>query len=213
MSCFSICTTSSARRWSLGVLVRETTTLYKAISKGKPYPLTQLPLQYGDYAAWQRSRLQGDAIERQLSFWRARLANAPPTTALPFDRPRPPERSFRGAQSGVTLDRPLVARLRLLCQREQATLFMVLIAALATLFHRYSGATDIVIGSPVANCGLAEIEPLIGVFHEHRCISPRSLGRSPIHRVSRPRPRRSDGGLQQPGRGVRERRHRARCTA
>jgi amino acid adenylation domain-containing protein len=150
--------------WSLGVLVRETRTLYKAISKGKPYPLTQLPLQYGDYAAWQRSRLQGDAVERQLSFWRARLANAPPTTALPFDRPRPPDRSFRGAQSGVTLDRPLVARLRLLCQREQATLFMVLIAALATLFHRYSGATDIVIGSPVANRGLAEIEPLIGLF-------------------------------------------------
>ena len=150
--------------WSLGVLVRETTTLYKAIRKRKPYPLTQLALQYGDYAAWQRSRLQGDAIERQLSFWRARLADAPPTTVLPCDRPRPPERSFRGAQTGVRLDRPLVARLRLLCQSERTTLFMVMIAALATLFHRYSGATDIVIGSPVANRGLAEIEPLIGLF-------------------------------------------------
>ncbi len=150
--------------WSLSVLVRETTTLYKAIRKRKPYPLTQLPLQYGDYAAWQRSRLQGDAIERQLAFWRARLADAPPTTVLPYDRPRPPERSFRGAQTGVRLERPLVARLRALCQSEQATLFMVMIAALATLFHRYSGATDIVIGSPVANRSLAEIEPLIGLF-------------------------------------------------
>jgi amino acid adenylation domain-containing protein len=150
--------------WSLGVLMRETTALYKAISKGKPYPLTQLPLQYGDYAAWQRSSLQGEVLERQLSFWRARLANAPPTTALPFDRPRPPERSFRGAQSAVALPRSLVARLRALCRKEQTTLFMAMIGALATLFHRYSGATDIVIGSPVANRSLAEVEPLIGLF-------------------------------------------------
>ena len=150
--------------WSLGVLMRETTALYKAISKGKPYPLTELALQYGDYAAWQRSSLRAEVLERQLSFWRARLANAPPTTALPFDRPRPPERSFRGAQSGVALPRSLIARLRALCRKEQTTLFMVMIGSLATLFHRYSGATDVVIGAPVANRGLAEVEPLIGLF-------------------------------------------------
>ena len=150
--------------WSLGVLVRETTTLYDAISRGKRYPLAELPLQYGDYALWQRSTLQSEAVERQLAYWRSRLAGAPRTTALPSDRPRPAERSFRGAQKNVALDGALVARLRSLCQREQTTLFMVMIAALATLFHRYSGETDIVIGTPVANRGLREIEPLIGLF-------------------------------------------------
>jgi amino acid adenylation domain-containing protein len=150
--------------WSLGVLVRETTLLYDAINRNKPYPLPELPLQYGDYAAWQRSQLQGEAIERQLSYWRTRLAGAPETTELPSDRPRPRDRSFCGAQRNVALPGPLVARLRLLCQKEQKTLFMVLIAALATLFHRCSGATDIVIGSPMANRGFQEIEPLIGLF-------------------------------------------------
>jgi len=150
--------------WSLGVLARETSSLYKSIGKGRASRLPELSQQYGDYAAWQRSRLRGDAIEKQLSFWRARLANAPETIELPYDRPRPRERSFRGAQSSVALARPLVARLRQLCQREQTTLFMVMIGALAALFHRYSGATDLVIGSPVANRGLREIEPLIGLF-------------------------------------------------
>ena len=150
--------------WSLGVLVRETTLLYDAISRDRPYPLPELPLQYGDYAAWQRSQLQGDVIERQLSYWRTRLAGAPETTELPSDRPRPRDRSFCGAQRSVALAGPLVTRLRLLCQKEHKTLFMVMIAALATLFHRCSGATDIVIGSPMANRGLQEIEPLIGLF-------------------------------------------------
>jgi len=150
--------------WSLGVIVRETMTLYNAFSQGKPSPLPPLPVQYGDYAAWQRSKLQGDAIERQLAFWKTHLADAPTSTDLPFDRPRPPDRSFRGQRRGVSLEPALVTRLRLLCQREQTTLFTVMISALATLFHRYSGANDILIGSPVANRGFREVEPLIGLF-------------------------------------------------
>ena len=99
-----------------------------------------------------------------MAFWRKRLADAPTSTDLPFDHPRPPDRTFRGKRRGVTIDRALVTRLRLLCQREQTTLFIVMMSALATLIHRYSGATDIVIGTPVANRGFREIEPLVGLF-------------------------------------------------
>ena len=150
--------------WSLGVLVRETMALYNALSKDKPSSLPPLAVQYGDYAAWQRSKLQADTVDKQMAFWRERLAGAPTSTDLPFDHPRPPDRSFRGKRRGVTLDRPLVSRLRLLCQREQTTLFILMMSTLATLIHRYSGATDIVIGTPVANRGFREIEPLVGLF-------------------------------------------------
>lgn len=150
--------------WSLGVLVRETVALYSAFSKDKPSPLPPLVVQYGDYAAWQRSKLQVDAVDKQMAFWRERLAGAPTVTDLPFDHPRPPDRSFRGKRRGVTLERQLVTRLRLLCQREQTTLFIVIMSTLATLIHRYSGATDIVIGTPVANRSFREVEPLVGLF-------------------------------------------------
>lgn len=150
--------------WSLGVLVRETTALYGAFAKDKPSPLPPLLVQYGDYAACQRSTLQTDALDKQVAFWRQRLAGAPSSTELPLDHARPPDRSFRGKRRGVSLDRRLVQRLRLLCQREQTTLFIVIISALASLIHRYSGATDIIIGTPVANRGFREIEPLIGLF-------------------------------------------------
>ena len=150
--------------WSLGVLVRETMALYGAFAKNKPSLLPALAVQYGDYAAWQRSKLQMDVVDKQMAFWRKRLADAPTSTDLPFDHPRPPDRTFRGKRRGVTLDRALVTRLRLLCQREQTTLFIVMTSALTTLIHRYSGATDIVIGTPVANRGFCEIEPLVGLF-------------------------------------------------
>jgi amino acid adenylation domain-containing protein len=150
--------------WSLGVLMRETRALYDAVLGEKPYPLAELPLQYGDYAAWQRTTHHEAFIHKQLSFWRDRLAKAPEVTALPFDQPRPPDQSFRGAQTRIALEPSLVAQLRLQCQRQNTTIFMVLISALATLFHRYSDATDIVIGTPVANRNRPEFEPLIGLF-------------------------------------------------
>jgi amino acid adenylation domain-containing protein len=150
--------------WSFGVLLREVRSIYDAFVEKKPHALPELSLQYGDYAAWQRRGLHADNIAKQLSFWRERLANAPETTSLPLDRPRQRGRSRRGAQSSVALESSLVEDLRLLCQREHATLFMVLIATLAALFQRYSGATDIVIGTPVANRSRPEFEPLIGLF-------------------------------------------------
>jgi amino acid adenylation domain-containing protein len=150
--------------WSLGILARETGAFYRAIEKGASPKGRELPIQYGDYATWQRTTLKGDAIAKQLSFWRRRLADPPDQTDLPFDRTPPPVRSFRGAQRSVALAPALVAQLRLLCKREHTTLFMVMIAALAALIHRYSGATDVVIGSPVANRGISETEPLVGLF-------------------------------------------------
>ena len=150
--------------WSLGVLVRETTALYGAFAEDKPSPLPPLIVQYGDYATWQRSMLRAEGVAQQMAFWRERLSGAPASTDLPFDHPRPPNRSFRGKRRGVKLDRQLVTRLRLLCQREQTTLFNVVMATLATLMHRYSGATDIIIGTPVANRAFREVEPLVGLF-------------------------------------------------
>ncbi len=150
--------------WSLGVLLREVRNIYDAMLENEPHALPELPLQYGDYAAWQRRALHADNITKQLSFWRDRLANAPETTSLPLDRPRRRGRSRQGAQLSVALERSLVEELRLLCQRERTTFFMVLIATLAALFQRYSGATDVIIGTPVANRSRAVFEPLIGPF-------------------------------------------------
>ena len=150
--------------WSLGVLVRETMALYGAFAKDKPSPLPRSSCNTATTRHGNASKLQVDAVEKQMAFWRKRLAGAPTSTELPFDHPRPPDRTFRGKRRGVTLDRQLVTRLRLLCQREQTTLFIVIMSTLATLIHRYSGATDIVIGTPVANRGFREIEPLVGLF-------------------------------------------------
>jgi amino acid adenylation domain-containing protein len=150
--------------WSLGVLLQEVAMLYDSITEEKLYPLAELRLQYRDYAEKQRRLVRGDRIQKQLAFWQERLADAPETTAFPFDRPRPSGRSFRGAQISVALESLLVEQLRLSCQKEDATIFMVLIATLAILFHRYSGATDIVIGTPVANRSDPDVEPLIGLF-------------------------------------------------
>ena len=189
--------------WSLGVLVRETTALYGAFAKDKPSPLPPLVVQYGDYAAWQRSMLRAEAVAKQMAFWRERLSGAPASTDLPFDHPRPPDRSFRGKRRGVNLDRQLVTRLRLLCQREQTTLFNVVMATLATLMHRYSGATDIVIGTPVANRAFREIEPLVGLFIN--TVAMRfDLSGDPTFKDFLARVRsRCDRGFQQSGRAVR----------
>ena len=199
--------------WSLGVLVRETMALYSAFTKDKPSPLPPLAVQYGDYAAWQRSKLQAEAVDKQMAFWRERLAGAPASTDLPFDHPRPPDRRFRGKRRGVTLDRQLVTRLRLLCQREQTTLFNVVMSTLATLMHRYSGATDIVIGTPVANRGFREIEPLVGLFINTVAFRF-DLSGDPTFKDFLARVRyRCDGGVQQSGRAVRERAQRARHSS
>ncbi|MEA2174637.1 MAG: hypothetical protein QOD00_2229, partial [Blastocatellia bacterium] len=150
--------------WSMGVLVREVAALYEAFSKGQASPLPELPVQYGDYAMWQREYLQGRVLFDQLAYWRERLAGAPPLLELPTDRPRPKAQTYRGASLPLKLSKELTDHLRALSRRESVTLFMTLLAAFQTLLSRYSGESDISVGTPVANRTRAEIESLIGFF-------------------------------------------------
>jgi amino acid adenylation domain-containing protein len=150
--------------WSMGVLVRELAVLYAALAAGRPSPLPELPVQYADYAAWQRSWLTGEALAAQLAYWRQALAAAPPLLDLPTDRPRPPVQTFRGARRALGLPAELAAGIRELARSQGVTSFMVLLAALQTLLHRTSGQPVIAVGSPIANRRRAEFEGLIGFF-------------------------------------------------
>jgi amino acid adenylation domain-containing protein len=153
--------------WSMGVLVREVTTLYAAVLEGRPASsreLPELPVQYADFAAWQRRWLAGEVLDAEIAYWRERLAGAPPVLELPADRPRPASRRYRGAARTRRLAADLAAGLDALARGEGATLFMVLLAAVQTLLFRLTGQDDVVVGSPVANRNRLEIEPLIGFF-------------------------------------------------
>ncbi|HEY3110881.1 MAG TPA: amino acid adenylation domain-containing protein, partial [Chloroflexota bacterium] len=150
--------------WSLGVLLRELTALYPAACRGELAALPPLPVQYRDYALWQRDRLQGPVLERQLAYWRERLAGAPAALELPTDRPRPPTQSFQGATATRRLPAVLVGRLRALAEREGATTFMALLAGFQALLGRYAGQSDVVVGTPIANRPRPELEGLIGFF-------------------------------------------------
>ncbi|QRN95172.1 non-ribosomal peptide synthase/polyketide synthase [Archangium violaceum] len=150
--------------WSLGVLVREVGRLYGALTEGREPVLPALPVQYADYAVWQREWLRGPVLESQLEYWRQRLAGAPPVLELPTDRPRPPEQSFRGASLPVRLSRELSERVRALAQAEGSTPFMVLLAALQVVLYRYSGQEDLCVGSPVSGRNRTELEGLVGLF-------------------------------------------------
>jgi amino acid adenylation domain-containing protein len=150
--------------WSLGVLFRELSVLYENFSSGKPSPLPELPIQYADFAVWQRQWLQGEVLEGQLSYWKKQLAAAPAALDLPTDRPRSPVQTFHGARQSVGLSQALTNRLKALCHRESVTLFVTLLAAFQTLLHRYTSHDDIVVGSPIAGRTRTEIEGLIGLF-------------------------------------------------
>ncbi|MET0395626.1 MAG: amino acid adenylation domain-containing protein, partial [Longimicrobiaceae bacterium] len=150
--------------WSMGVLFRELSTLYAAYREGLESPLPEPGVQYADYAVWQREQLAGEALERQLAYWRERLAGAPELLELPTDHPRPAVQSFRGADERVQLPPEVLERLRALGRREGATLYMVALGAFQALLSRYSGSEDVVVGSPVAGRGRGEVEGLIGFF-------------------------------------------------
>ncbi|MES1240893.1 MAG: non-ribosomal peptide synthase/polyketide synthase, partial [Acidobacteriota bacterium] len=150
--------------WSLGVLVRETALIYEAFSQGQPSPLPELPIQYADYAAWQREWLTGEVLDAQLRWWTGELAGAPEVLDLPTDRPRPPVRSSIGAVEPIALPADLSESLHLLARREGATLFMVLMAGFQALLYRYTRQEDVLVGTPVANRGRVETEGLIGFF-------------------------------------------------
>ncbi len=153
--------------WSLGALTRELAALYAAFCQGKPSPLEELPIQYPDFAHWQRQWLQGEALETQLAYWRERLGGKLPTLQLPFDHPRPAAPTSRGATYSFALSPEISASLKALSREEGATMFMTLLAALQTLLHRVAGQDDIIIGTDVANRNRLETEGLIGFFVNH----------------------------------------------
>ena len=150
--------------WSIGILFGELTALYESFCLGQDSPLPELPIQYADYAVWQRERLQGEVLEQQLGYWREQLAGAPAVLELPTDRSRPAVATYSGGHQQVRLAPELTAELKAVAQAEGATLYMVLLAAFQVLLSRYSGQEDIVVGSPIANRTHREIEGLIGFF-------------------------------------------------
>jgi amino acid adenylation domain-containing protein len=150
--------------WSMGVLTREFSALYRAFSEGQADPLPALEIQYADYAAWQRRWIAGEVLQAQADYWRRALAGAPALLTLPTDRPRPPKQDYAGAEVGLELDESLTQGLKALCQRHGATLFMTLLAAWGALLARLAGQDEVVIGVAVANRTRAEVEPLIGFF-------------------------------------------------
>ncbi|AFY82810.1 non-ribosomal peptide synthetase [Oscillatoria acuminata] len=150
--------------WSTAVLIRELAALYPAFSEGKPSPLPALPIQYADFALWQKNWLQGAVLETQLGYWKQQLGGSLPVLELPTDKPRPPVQTFRGNSESLTLPYPLSESLKQLSGRQGVTLYMTLLAAFKTLLYRYSGQEDILVGSPIANRNHGEIEQSIGFF-------------------------------------------------
>ena len=150
--------------WSLGVLYRELSALYRAFREGKASPLPELQADYADFARSQRRRLHGGALEGQLNYWKQQLTGAQTTLDLPTDRPRPPAQTFRGTTQPFTLPAELAAGLARLSRNEEVTLYMTLLAAFQTLLHRLTGQHDILVGSPVAGRAQVETEALIGCF-------------------------------------------------
>jgi amino acid adenylation domain-containing protein len=150
--------------WSTGVLISELTALYRAYESGHDSPLAELPVQYADYAVWQREWFQGEESEQLLSYWKRQLADATEALNLPSDKPRPAVRSTDGARQSFHVSPEVVLKLKMLGQKEGATLFMVLLAAFQVLLSRYTAQTDVMVGVAVSNRNRAEIEGLIGFF-------------------------------------------------
>ncbi|MCW6050897.1 amino acid adenylation domain-containing protein [Lyngbya sp. CCAP 1446/10] len=154
--------------WSYGVMMRELAALYEAFSNSKASPLSELPIQYADFALWQQHSLKGEVLEtvleKQIVYWKQQLGNTPPVLQLPADYPRPAVQTFRGARKTFSLTAELTKALKALSQNEDATFFMTLLAAFKILLYRYTGIEDVAIGSPIANRNMSEIEQLIGCF-------------------------------------------------
>ncbi|WP_193197381.1 non-ribosomal peptide synthetase [Nostoc sp. MG11] len=150
--------------WSMGVFIKEFSSLYRGFLVGEASPLSELPIQYADFTIWQRQWLQGKALQTSINYWKQQLANAPPLLELPTDRPRPSVQTFRGWCFSFQLDAKLTASLKELSQKSGTTLFMTLMAAYATLLFRYSGQEDILLGTPIASRNHQDIEGLIGFF-------------------------------------------------
>ena len=166
-----------------GILQRELMALYAAFSRGRPSPLAELPVQYADYAHWQRKWLDGEALEKQLAYWKAHLDGAPTALVLPTDRAHPPVQTHRGARRSITLPASLLGAMKELSRREGMTLFMTLLAATYALLHRYSGQGDILVGTPMLNRSRPEIEGLIGFFVNTLVLRARPAGDLPFREL------------------------------
>ncbi len=150
--------------WSLGILVHELRTLYQAFTAGAPSPLAELPIQYADFAHWQRQGLSGPVMVELLAWWKELLTPEPPLLELPTDRPRPAVETFRGGRQAISIPADLTAALNALGLGRGATLFMTLLTAFDVLLYRYTGQEDLAVGSPIAGRTRAEVEGLIGLF-------------------------------------------------
>jgi amino acid adenylation domain-containing protein len=167
--------------WSTGVLFREVAALYPALREGRPPLLPELPIQYADFAIWQRRRLSGETLAAKIAWWREHLGDGPPPLDLPTDRPRPAVQDYRGGSRTQTLSPELARSIAALGRREGATLFMVLLAAFQSLLGRWSGQEDVVVGTPVAGRDRRETEGLIGLFLNTLALRTR-LGGNPTFR-------------------------------
>lgn len=150
--------------WSMGILIQELSVLYPAFVAGARSPLAELPIQYADFTVWQKKYLSGALLETQLNYWGAQLQGAPELLQLPTDRVRPSTQTYQGRTQSFTISSTLHQQLQALSRKSGATLFMTLSAAFSTLLYRYSGQSDILVGSPIANRNHSEIESLIGFF-------------------------------------------------
>jgi len=148
----------------MNILVRETIVLYQAYSTGRAPELPPLPIQYADFAVWQRNWLQDDVLAQQLEYWKQQLGENPPVLELPTDYPRPAAQTYTGADFTFSFSPSLSQSLKAFCRAQRVTLFMVLLAAFKVLLHRYTGQQKIVVGSPIANRQRKELEGLIGFF-------------------------------------------------
>ncbi|MBO0784424.1 MAG: hypothetical protein J2P37_36945, partial [Ktedonobacteraceae bacterium] len=171
--------------WSLGVLVRELAALYAAFCQERPSPLAELPIQYPDFARWQREWLQGEVLESQLDYWRQQLGDSLPVLQLPFDHPRPAAQTYLGATHSFVMTAESSASLRALSRQEGVTLFMTLLAALQTLLHRYTGQDEIVVGTDIANRNRLETEGLIGFFVNHLVLRTKLVGNPTFRQLLR----------------------------
>jgi len=154
----------AADAWSLNLLIRELISLYESFSQGKPSPLGEMPIQYSDYAYWQRNRLQAGMLNDLISYWKSQLAGAPSSISLPRNQLVQYKRISNGSRSNFALGAELSESLRLLGNQEGVTIFVVLLAAFQTLLYRWSGQDDIVVGSPIAGRSRVETEGLMGCF-------------------------------------------------
>jgi amino acid adenylation domain-containing protein len=167
--------------WSMGVLIREMKDLYEAVRAGRPSSLPELPVQYADFAVWQRSWLAGEVLERQLAWWRERLRGAPAALDLATDRPRPAVQTSRGAEHRFSLGPETSRKVAEISRREGMTPFMTLAAGVFALLARLTGQRDLVVGSPIANRNRREIEDLIGFFVNTLALRA-NVGRAPDFR-------------------------------